>query len=237
MRVEHNNYIGIRDINKNLDITNTGILAALEDVACIHSEMAGFGITDIPKTDLTWILINWKVKVLKRPKYDETIRVETWSSGVEKIYTYRDFNIYNEKNEKVAIATSRWLLLEASTGKIIRDYTGIIDNYHAEEERVFENEKFAKIIEPTTYKKKIDYTITNSMIDINDHLHNIYYMDIAYSILPEGIEEFDNFEVTYKKEIKLGEKVKVLYEEIDGVSYVTIKSNDEKELHSIIKLW
>ena len=132
MRVEHNNYIGIRDINKNLDITNTGILAALEDVACIHSEMAGFGITDIPKTDLTWILINWKVKVLKRPKYDETIRVETWSSGVEKIYTYRDFNIYNEKNEKVAIATSRWLLLEASTGKIIRDYTGIIDNYHAE---------------------------------------------------------------------------------------------------------
>ena len=75
------------------------------------------------------------------------------------------------------------------------------------------------------------------MIDINDHLHNIYYMDIAYSILPEGKEEFDNFEVTYKKEIKLGEKVKVLYEEIDGVSYVTIKSNDEKELHSIIKLW
>lgn len=237
MRVEHNNYIGIRDVNKKLEVTNTGILAALEDVACIHSEIAGFGITDIPRTNLTWILINWKVEVLNRPKYDETIKVETWSSGVEKLYTTRDFYIYNERNEKVAKATSRWLLLEADSGKIVRDFTGIIENYHAEDERVFGDEKFSKVVEPATYKKKIDYIITKNMIDINDHLHNIYYMDIAYSIIPEEKEEFNNFEVVYKKEIKLGETVKVLYEEIDDISYVTIKSNDETELNAIIKLW
>ena len=111
MKVEHNSYIGIRDVNKKLEVTNTGILAALEDVACIHSEMAGFGLTNIPDTKLTWVLINWKVNIIRRSKFDETMRVVTWSRGAEKIYTYRDFYVYDKDNKIVAKATSRWLLL------------------------------------------------------------------------------------------------------------------------------
>lgn len=45
-------------------------------------------------------------------------------------------------------------------------------------------------------------------------------------------------QIMYKKEIKLGEKVKAMYAfvEEDGTHTVAIKSEDESVLHSIIKL-
>ncbi len=46
-------------------------------------------------------------------------------------------------------------------------------------------------------------------IDINKHMHNLYYLDLAYEALPDEIynkRPFDYVRITYKKEIKLGEK-------------------------------
>ena len=65
----------------------------------------------------------------------------------------------------------------------------------------------------------------------------IYYMDIAKEILPQDLSnEFNTFEIMYKKEIKLGETVRVYYSKVDDWNYVTIKSEDEKKLYSIIRL-
>ena len=50
-------------------IKNIGMLEILEDAACRHSDLAGFGIKDIPTKHLSWVLLNWKVKILKRVSY------------------------------------------------------------------------------------------------------------------------------------------------------------------------
>ncbi len=75
------------------------------------------------------------------------------------------------------------------------------------------------------------------MIDTNMHVHNIYYLDIVREVLPEEIyesNEFNNFEIMYKKEIKYGEIPKAFYTKINDEHFVTIKSNDESEIHAII---
>ena len=75
------------------------------------------------------------------------------------------------------------------------------------------------------------------MIDVNNHVHNIYYMDIAKEVLPQPLdEEYNTFEIMYKKEIKSDEIVKVYYSKVDDWNYVTIKSKDNKTIYSIIRL-
>lgn len=77
------------------------------------------------------------------------------------------------------------------------------------------------------------------MIDINKHLHNTYYLDIAKEVLPEEIafvKEYNDFEIMYKKEVKLGDTVKVLYSKADEHTFVTIKNYDEAIIHAVIKL-
>lgn len=237
MIVEHNFYVGVRDMNYSKELTNTALLSYLEDVACMHSEIAGYGINDMPKTQRTWVLLSWKIEVKKRPKFNDTLNVKTWSRKIDKFYAFRDFEIFNQNNESIAIATSKWVFIDIEKGKLIKVDDEVASKYQTENISVFE-EELSKFKEPDEYTNKIEYKITKNMIDINNHLNNIYYIDIAKECIPEKAENFkepNKFEVIYKKEVKLGETVIALYSKTDEFEYVTIKSQDGEIVHSIIR--
>lgn len=120
MFVEHNFFVGARDINSLKELTNTALLSYLEDVACIHSEIAGYGITNMYTIKKTWILLSWKIKVIERPKFSDNLKVKTWSRLIDKFYAYRDFEVYDENNNLIAIATSKWVFIDIEKGKIIK---------------------------------------------------------------------------------------------------------------------
>ena len=239
MKIEQDFYIGLSDTNVNQELTNTSILRFLEDMGGIHSEKVGYGATSIATTKRTWILLSWKVKVLKRAKMNDTVHVVTWSRSIEKFYAYRDFKVLDKEGNVIAIATSKWIYMDIENQKIVKVTDEVASVYESENISVFGDEKESKLVKPENAEliNKIDFKITRNLIDINMHLHNIYYMDIAKEALTEELyseEEFDEFEVMYKKEIKLGAVVNAyLYKESDCY-YVTIESDDV--LHAIIKL-
>lgn len=235
MFVNHNFFIGARDINSSKELNNTALLSYLEDIACIHSEMAGYGISNIEKIKKTWILLSWKIKVLKRPKFGKNLNVKTWSRLIDKFYAYRDFEVYDENNNLLAIATSKWVFIDTEKGKIIKISEEVANKYSQESKSVFDEKDLEKLEEPENYISQIDYKITKNMIDVNNHLHNTYYMDLAKEVLPYESEPND-FEIMYKHEIKLGETVKVMYSKKDDFYYVTIKDTQETKIHAIIRL-
>lgn len=237
--ISHNFKIGFRDVGKSNKLTNRGLIGFLEDIAGIHSNIVGYGLNDIQSTGLTWILLNWKIRVLKRPIYGDEITIKTWARNSEKFFTFRDYEVFDSTNCLIAKATSKWLLLNANTLSIEKITNQIMNKYEPENINVFNDEpEINKISDPKTYSSLFTYTVQRKDIDINDHMHNVYYLDLAYEALPEDIYknyEFNNFEIMYKKEIKLGETVKCFYSNINDEHYITIKSENEKVLHTIIK--
>lgn len=234
MFVEHEFYVGLRDINNLKELSNTSLLSYLEDVACMHSEIAGFGVSNMDTIKRTWILLSWKIKVMKRPKFNDIIKVKTWSRLIDKFYAFRDFKIYNKNNELIAIATSKWLFIDIEKGKIVKITDDVSSKYEAENIAVFEEKDLPKLNEPNSFENKIEYKIIKNMIDVNNHLHNIYYLDIAKEVLEQ--KEFDEFEIMYKHEVKLGETVKAIYSKQEDYHYVTIKNKEENLTHAIIRL-
>lgn len=238
MFVEQEYFIGYRDVNINEELTNTGLLAFLENNAGKHSSLVGNNlISDVH----TWMLLSWKVKVIKRPKFNDIIRVKTWSRKIEKFYAFRDFEVYDKNNEIIAVASSKWVYLDIEKGKIVKVPEETAASYDSEEIYSFEEgeREFSKLKEPEIFINTISFPITRSMIDSNRHLHNIYYMDMAKEVLPKEIyeqKELNEFEVMYKKEIKYGDIPKVFYSKENDFHIVTIKSNDESEIHAIIKM-
>ena len=240
MFIEHEFYTGLSDVNLNKELMNTSFLKHLEDVAGMHSEIAGSGYTDMERTRKTWVLLAWKVEVKKRPLMNDNLKVRTWSRCIEKIYAYRDFEVRNQYDEIVAIASSKWLYIDIDLSKFIKIPEEVILSYKQEPLQVFKEKDLGRLKEPDSeIINKIDFKITRHMIDVNMHLHNTYYLDIAKEVLPEEQSlkyEFNNFEIMYKKEIKLGETVKAIHLKEDEFDYVVIKSEDESILHAIIKL-
>ena len=240
MIFKENFKMGLTDIGKNNEIKNISILKILENIGGYHSDIAGYGSNDIPINKLTWILLDWKLKVLTRPEYGGTLEVHTGARVGNKFFTYRDFEIYDENKNLCAIATSKWTLVNIEEGEMERITEEVIGKYNTEENEVFPGERLDKLQMPDEFISSITYTVKRKDIDINKHMHNLYYLDLAYEALPEDVynneRPFNDVRIMYKKEIKLGDTVKCKYTKRENKHVVVIQSEDGKFLHSIIEL-
>lgn len=208
----------------------------MEDAGGVHSNKVGYGLLDIPKKKRSWILLNWKVKIIKRSKYSETLKVKTWSCGMDRLYAIRDFEVFNENNELVVIASSKWVCCDTEKMAITKIDDDIKNAYTIEPRTVFDD-KIEKLKEPNEFINSLTIEITKDMLDVNNHVHNLNYIDFASHILPyEIMQNASNIEVMYKKEITEMSNIKCLYSIENDAHIVTIKSEDEKILHAIIKL-
>lgn len=241
MFVEKEFYVGLNDIMTGKKLSNKAILKYLEDIAGIHSNMVGYGLNDIESVEHTWMLLAWKVQLHKRPIYSETITIKTWSRPMKNFYAFRDFQIFNENKELIGIASSKWVFINIVKEGIERIPQEVADLYQNETDHVFPDDDFGKLFETPNVDSCSDYKITRSMIDINNHVHNIHYLDIADEALPDSLyeKEFNKFEIMYKKEIKrepYGTIVNCTCTNSPETNIIAVKSLDGKLLHAIIKL-
>ena len=200
-----------------------------------------YGVNTTDETNYTWLLLDWQVKVIKRPIYGQTLDIHTWSRKIIKCYAYRDFEVYDNEGNLCVIATSKWLLINSKERKIAKVEPELADKYKSEIGKcVFENPEIEKLKVPEKFDNEILYKVQRRDIDVIGHMHNLCYLDLAYETLPDEIynkRPFDNIRVMYKKEIKFGETVKCKYALENDRNIVVIESEDGKILHAIIELW
>lgn len=242
MRLEQTFKIGIREIGMSNKITNYGFLAFLEDIATVHSDLVGYGIKDRVIRKGAWLLMDWGLEVKNRLPFNSKIKVITYAVSQEKpsYHSYRNFEIYDENNNLIATATSKWLYYNFETKRITKIDEDMMRLYNPEGNIEESEKKLTKLVEQSTYENMTGYEVKRSDLDINEHVNNLNYLKLAYEILPEDVyfgEEPNNLRITYKHQIKLGSKIKCFYTYTQNKHCIAIKSEDEKILHSIIELW
>ena len=234
--------IPLKDINEDLTITDRGILELFENVSSHHSDMVGYGVVGRESNGFTWILADWNVKVIKRPKYGDELWVNTWARYIngtlKKAYTYRDFEILDENGEACVIATSKWVIINTETRRIVHIDDNIMSAYEMEKKCVFEEQELEKLKEPSEFEYESEYVVKRSDVDFVDHVHNLYYIDLAYNAMPQNVynlRPFNEFRISYKKEIKLGDKIKCKYA-YDNEKHIVCLYDEQDKLHSIVML-
>ena len=235
--------IPLKDVENGNVISDRGILEIFENVATHHSDSVHDGLNEIKEKGKAWVIIDWKIQVISRPKYGGVLKVNTWSREnniqVHKIATYRDFEMYDEENNLCVIGTSKWVIMNIENGRIAYIDKELQERYKPEEKSVFDTWDIEKLQQPKESLNEIVYTVPRADVDFNSHMHNIYYLNLAYLALPEDIYElrpFNNIRISYKREIKLGDIVKCKYVSENGKYIVTIYSADESKVHSIVIL-
>lgn len=232
-----------KDIGKGNCIKNRGILEIFENIATHHSDLVGYGPNDIETTHIAWILLDWKLQVIKRPRYGQVLNVNTWGrtigGSIKKAYTYRDFEIYDEENNLCVIATSKWVVINAETGKLLKIEDDVIKKYEIEDKNVFNIDELDKIKSQEFCSNEIVYKVSRRDIDLNGHMHNLYYLDLAYEVLPEEVYEmrpFDNVRIQYKRELKIGDIVKCKYT-FDNNQHIISICDEKDKIHAVVILY
>ena len=240
MIFKHQYEVVVKDLNNRNKVSNKAILGYMEEIASLHSATVGYGVNDVIENGTAWILLDWKLEVLQRCNYGEKVHLNTWVKQNEKFYSYRDYELFDEKDNLIAKGTSKWVLVDLETKRITKINEELANIYNPEYEKsVFVETKLEKVREPKEYISGVMYNVNRSDIDVNEHMHNLNYLDLAYEALPEEIynnEELNNVRMNYKHELKFGDVAKCMYGFENNKHLVAIKSEDESKLHAIIEL-
>lgn len=233
--------ITFSDINENNELSNKGALRIMQEIAGLHSSSLGYGLNDAPQTGYAWLLLNWKLRIFSRPKWEETLTVNTWSKSMNPLFAYRDIEILDSNKTLVAVGSSKWILFDINKKSLIKIPTEVKDKFPSVDKSVFEENFVEKLKEPENSIFSHEYIVQRRDIDTNHHVNNLNYLDYAYEALPENVFSnisFSNVEIMYKHEAKLGDTLSVFYSHSKEDEYViTIKDKEQKNLHAIIKLY
>ncbi|MDO5402798.1 MAG: thioesterase [Eubacteriales bacterium] len=230
--------IGLEDVGIDGKALNRTILAIMEDVAGLHSSSVGYGLMDIDGSKGAWVLLNWHVKIIKRPVYKDKVVCHTWSRGADRLYALRDFELYSETGELLAAGASRWIMMNLEKRRPVRIDEELVSIYKPELDRHVFNEDIKDITAVASADYTQDYHIMRRDMDINGHVHNLSYLDGAYEVLPIEVyktKEFNEIRISYKKEIRPEDKVRASYKAISKDCCQVVFASDSK-INAVVQL-
>ena len=157
---------------------------------------------------------------------------------------YRDFELFDTQGEKLARATSRWVLIDIVKRRPLRLTQELIEKYQGEPqsqafEEELENMSYPKDFFDTENAVKQRYTVLRRDIDSNMHMHNLAYLDAAGELLPQQIYEEgekNHIRISYKKEILYGEEITGVYIQHEDRHVVGL-TDTNKGVRAIVELW
>ncbi|MBD7916237.1 acyl-[acyl-carrier-protein] thioesterase [Clostridium sp. Sa3CUN1] len=231
------------DVDKNLKANMSMIINILSDIGTKQSEELGSGMESLIENNMTWVFYNYHVKIVRNPMYKEKLTVKTEPVGFKKFYALRNYEIKDSNGNVIVTANAIFLLINLEKRRMMRIPKEQYDVYGVEGD-IKEEFKIPRLETITEYKYEDTFKVRYSDIDSNQHVNNTKYIDWAIETLPEEIVDnytLDEIKVTFEKECKYGETVRVLTdvrEEDEAIVTIhKIETLDNKQLTKLIGCW
>ena len=231
MFVEQEFFVGIQDGGRGSRITDKALIEAMSNVASLHGAMVGQSGPDNERLGRAWMVLNWKLQVLpgaRRPIACETYTVRTWARAYNRAFALRDFEAFAADGNRFARATSKWTMVGRDDRSMVKLTPEIMEVYGPQPDTAAfpsDQDKFDRMRIDAAFARELPFTVTKSMIDCNDHVHNSAYLDLVTEALPEGVDRrpFDDLEIAYRHEIAPGATVRLRYAPLaDGAHFVVV---------------
>ncbi len=223
------------DLNPKGQARLTSIANFCQELAYHHASQLGFGYRDMKKQNTTWVLSRMRIRMENYPVWDDTIRMETWPSGVDKLFALRDFRIWNRQGEMIGVASTAWLILDIETHRLIRPKEAL-EHFKliVHPERVFE-ESLDKIVVEGQMRSLNLHQVVFSDLDIVGHVNNVKYMEWCIDSMADKSDqekEIREFEINFNQESLFGDEIEIRGLDIseNDARFLALRKRDEKEI-------
>lgn len=223
------------DLNPSGQARLTTMANFFQEMAYHHASLLGLGYNDMMARSTIWVLSRMRINMKRYPVWDESIELETWPSGAEKLFALRDFRVRDSTGEEIGRATTAWLILDSETHRLIRPKE-VLDQFKMiiHDEQVFEK-ALDKIALPDGEGELSEHRVLFSDLDIIGHVNNVKYMEwcIDSKVTPADAEkEIREFEINFNHETKFGERIRIAaYDDSASEHFFTgTREGDEQEI-------
>lgn len=227
------------DIDRKKQILAPSLLGLMQEAAMQNAIQMGISIWDMNDIKLSWVIMKMDLDIFRLPKLGERIHIKTHGSGFQRIFTFRDYYVYDQSNQVIAQASSTWVLMNTETRQADRTPESILSIDLPEEHLPRPNFRIPRFQTPSS---KTHFKIGFHDLDFNGHLNNVLYLKWMLECLPKSFLEkatLKKLQIQYKLEAYYGDSIRSEFQQIEANQYLVriIRESDEKELAIALTYW
>ncbi len=229
------------EIDRACKATVTALINLMQEAAMQNVIDLKLSVWDLAEQKISWVLMRKNLQIFRLPTLNEKIRIVTHPAGFDRLFTYRDYKVYDEANELIAMSSSTWLLMNTEKRSVARIPEAILSRGKFDTSDCLTRPK-SKIPDLTAVSFEKDYSVNWHDLDFNEHLSNIRYMQWMFETIDFYIEHkgrLQEMHIIYKSECHWKDTVRVQTQNIGGNEYLHIlrRLSDDVELARAHTIW
>jgi acyl-ACP thioesterase len=187
----------------------------MQESSMQHTLGLKVSVWDLEDQHRTWVLIKMDVSFNKYPKLGDQIEVQTYPSGLEGFFTYRDYFVYDGEGKICATASSMWALMDTNTRKMMRipeSFSNLV--YHSD---IKLPNPALKRPKHENYDEKSEIKINYFHLDWNGHVNNVQIIKIILESLNTKTwysKSLSNLKIQFKAEAILDQDVVIEHHQV-----------------------
>ncbi len=223
-------------IIKYYDVDNTNnasvlsLVEYIQEAASLQSELSSAGREYLQEKGQGWILMQFKMKINSLPKLGDKIKVRTWPKEAKKIYIIRQYELLDENDNQLCIATSKWIMYSFINKLPVRFTEELTSKYSYNSRSVIDDD-FNIPKDNEEYEIIKNDEVLYRDVDTNWHMNNIKYVRcIIESMDNDFLNKYtvDEYTIKYKHQLVYASKFKICVNKINEKEYsYYIKENNE----------
>lgn len=183
----------------------------VEQVSADHARAYGMDHAFFRERRSAFLVGKQALRVWRMPGRAEKIDLTTACEAFKKGTMKRLTTITSETGEKLALVDCRWMIVDTEAGRILRTPGWTMPD--------FQNDDLPEELPQIVHKSQPltaagERRASYSMCDLNGHINNSLYLDIACDALPQEVVEaapLSFASIKYHREVPMGQTVQVFY--------------------------
>ncbi len=209
------------------------LFAFLLNCAWKHANGTSFGFEELWGRGLMWVLAKFQLSVECMPRWRDELAIETWGKGTERFYALRDYRVLSPRGEKLASATSAWLILDRASRRPQRmDEMRETFPWRPGQSEI--DTDLSRLPGSDGGDERASFRAAFSDIDVNGHVTAVRYLQWILDSFPRGLLEgggIRRLDISFLAEAMLDDEVVVRVAPIDGCHACSVlRSRDQREL-------
>ena len=171
-------------VNSARRLRTSSLLRLLQEASIAHTTELGMGRDKTLDRGLLWIISHQSLEIRRMPVYDEDIIVRSWPGPMLHMFFPRYYEVCSSDGEVLITGSALWLLMSEETRKAVFPAAWSVEIPGAA------CAPRTDLPAPLRAPAGAEFTLSGvftprfSQTDINGHMNNTFYYDLAEDLLP-----------------------------------------------------
>jgi len=216
-----------RDVDMFRRLRSSELFHLLQEASIRHTEQLGMGRDKTLDRGILWVLMMQRIEIARMPEYDEDIVLKSWPGRTMHLLFPRHYGISTPAGETLVRASALWCLVDSESRRSV-----FPEKYGVEIEGVVTGEEIELpgVLQSAESAAHGDFTVPYSFVDINGHMNNARYVDVAEDMLGLAAQgrKLRAVRTEYQSEARLGETLRLSWGERESGCFTVVGETDRR---------